>query len=380
MIAGEVNTSVGKGRQMKITRVRGVSHKVQNVMTGWKTSLGGHDTHELIFVRIDTDEKVSGIGVASPGAIFISGDTGANHLELINNRFGPAIVGGDPFDIEAIIHKLDSVVRGAERAKAGIDLALHDLMGKALGVPCNRLFGGIVHQRVRVTRLMGMYEPKEMAEKSLTLAKRGYTALKLKVGTTLREDVERVKRVRDAVGPDVTITIDFNQACSPKEAIRTVNQMAPYNVALVEQPVKATDLKGMALVRQSVSPLVMADEAVNSAADALRIIEAGAADVISLKIPKMGGIFKARKAAAVCEAAGIEYLVGTAPGSRLLDAANVHLAASLRNLALPCEIGEFERMANDPCAGLEIVNGFSSPPERPGLGIEVDLAKVGLAE
>jgi L-alanine-DL-glutamate epimerase-like enolase superfamily enzyme len=136
----------------------------------------------------------------------------------------------------------------------------------------------------------------------------------------------------------------------------------------------------MALVRQSVAPLVMADEAVNSATDALRIIEAGAADVISLKIPKMGGIFKARKAAAVCEAAGVDYLVGTAPGSRLLDAANVHLAASLKDLKLPCEIGEFERMANDPASGLEIAAGFSSPPEKPGLGVEVVLAKIGLAE
>jgi L-alanine-DL-glutamate epimerase-like enolase superfamily enzyme len=365
---------------MKITRVRAVSHKVQNTMTGWKTSLGGHDTHELIFLRIDTDEKIFGIGVASPGAIFISGDTGANHLELLNNRFGPAIAGMDPFDMETIVHKLDSIVRGAERAKAGIDLALYDLAGKILRVPANRFFGGVVHPRVRVTRLMGMFAPKEMAERSSELVQRGYSALKLKVGNNVKDDVERVKRVRDAVGPDVTITIDFNQACSPKEAIGSINRMAPYDVMLVEQPVKATDLKGMALVRQSVAPLVMADEAVNSATDALRIIEAGAADVISLKIPKMGGIFKARKAAAVCEAAGVEYLVGTAPGSRLLDAANVHLAASLKNLRLPCEIGEFERMANDPASGFEIVNGFSAPPEKPGLGVEVDLAKIGLAE
>jgi L-alanine-DL-glutamate epimerase-like enolase superfamily enzyme len=380
MSATEVNTSVGGDKEMKITKVRAVSHKVQNVMTGWKTSLGGHDTHELIFVRIDTDEKIFGIGVASPGAIFISGDTGVNHLELINHRLGPAIVGANPFDLEAIMHELDSVVSMAERAKAGIDLALHDLTGKALGVPANRLFGGAIQPRVRVTRLMGMYEPTEMAEKSKALVQRGYTALKLKVGTTLKEDVERVQRVREAVGPEVTITIDFNQACSPKEAIQRINQMEPYHVTLVEQPVKSTDLKGMALVRQSVSPLVMADESVCSSADALRIVEDGAADVISLKIPKMGGIFKARKVAAVCEAAGIDYLVGTAPGSRLLDAANVHLAASLRNLTLPCEIGEFERMANDPCKGLEIVDGFSSPPQAPGLGVEVDLAKIGLVE
>ena len=363
---------------MKITKVRAVAHQVQNVITGWKISLGGGDVHRLIFVRIDTDETVFGIGIASPGQIFISGETATHHLDLINNILGPAIVGADPFEIEAITKKLDAIVKTGERAKAGIDLALYDLMGKALRVPANKLFGGVVHPRIRVTRLMGMFEPKEMAEKSKALVDKGYTALKLKVGTTLKEDVERVQRVRETVGPEVTITIDFNQACTPKEAIQRIQKMEPYHVAIVEQPGKETDLRGMALVRQSVQPLVMADESVRSAADALRIIDSGAADIISLKIPKMGGIFKVRKVAALCEAAGMEYLVGTSPGSRLLDAANVHLASSLRDLSLPCEIGEFERMVGDPCKGLEIVDGYSSPPPGPGLGIEVDLEKIGL--
>ncbi len=364
---------------MKIKKIRAVSHTVENIMTGWKTSLGGHDSHELIFVRIDTDKDLFGIGISSPGAIFISGDTGAHHLELINNRLGSSILGFDPFNLEAIHQKLDLTVKSAERAKAGIDLALYDLLGKALDVPANKLFGGAVRERVRVTRLMGMYKPKEMEEKSKALVQKGITALKLKVGTTLREDVERVQRVREAVGPTVAITIDFNQACSPKEAIQRINRMEPYDVLLVEQPVNKTDIKGMALVRQSVGPRIMADESVNNAAEALKIIESGAADVISLKIPKMGGIFKVRKVAALCEAAEVEYVVGTAPGSRLLDAASVHLAVSLKNLTLPCEIGEFERMNNDPCTGLEIVDGFSSPPSAPGLGVDVDLAKIGLA-
>lgn len=363
---------------MEIVRVRAALYKVHNLLTGWKMSLGGQDTHDLIFVRIDTREKVFGAGAASPGPTYISGETAVHHLELINNVLGPALVGADPFDLEAAMHKLDSRVKGAERAKAGIDLALHDLMGKAWGVPANKLFGGAVRSRVRASRLMGMYSPQEMAEKSKALVDRGYTALKLKVGTTLREDVERVQRVRQAVGPEVAITIDFNQACSPKEAIQRIQKMEPYNVEIVEQPVMASDLRGLARVRESVRPLILADESVCSSADALRIIEEGAADIISLKIPKMGGIFKVRKVAAVCEAAGMEYLVGTAPGSRILDAANVHLAVSLRNLRLPCEIAEFERMANDPCSGLEISQGYLSPPPGPGLGVQVDLSLMGL--
>jgi len=365
---------------MKITRVRAALYQAHNVITGWKVSLGGRDTYDLLFVRIDTDRGLVGVGISSPGAVYITGDTAANHLHLINNLFGPAVVGLDPFDIEAIMLKLDSLAMKAEAAKSGIDLALYDLMGKALDVPACKLFGGVVHPRIRVTRLMGMYGPKEMAEKVKGIVEKGCSALKLKVGTTLQEDVERVQRVREAVGPGVTITVDFNQACSAKEAIQRIEKMEPYDVTLVEQPVKASDLKGMALVTKSVRPKIMADESVNTISEAMQIIETGAADVISLKFPKMGGLLKARKVAALCEAAGMEYLVGTTPGSRLADAANVHLAASLRNLTLPCEIGEFERMADDPCTGLEIVDGFLSPPPRPGLGVEVDLKKVGLAD
>ncbi len=365
---------------MKITRVRAALYQAHNVITGWKVSLGGRDTYDLLFVRIDTDRGLVGVGISSPGAVYITGDTAANHLHLINNLFGPAVVGLDPFDIEAIMLKLDSLAMKAEAAKSGIDLALYDLMGKALDVPACKLFGGVVHPRIRVTRLMGMYGPKEMAEKVKGIVEKGCSALKLKVGTTLQEDVERVQRVREAVGPGVTITVDFNQACSAKEAIQRIEKMEPYDVTLVEQPVKASDLKGMALVTKSVRPKIMADESVNTISEAMQIIETGAADVISLKFPKMGGLLKARKVAALCEAAGMEYLVGTTPGSRLADAANVHLAASLRNLTLPCEIGEFERMADDPCAGLEIVDGFLSPPPRPGLGVEVDLKRVGLAD
>jgi L-alanine-DL-glutamate epimerase-like enolase superfamily enzyme len=364
---------------MKITRVRAVHYQAHNVMTGWKVSLGGRDIYDLVFVRIDADNGSHGLGLASPGALYITGDTAAHHLHLINDRFGPAIVGADPFDIESIMRKLDRVAMNAEAAKSGVDIALYDLMGKSLGLPVCKLLGGIVTPRIAVTRLMGMYSPKEMAEKVRGLVAEGCSALKLKVGTTLKDDVERVHRVREAVGPEVTLTVDFNQACSVKEAIHRIGKMEPYDIALVEQPVKAANVAGMAMVRKSVAPRIMADESVNTIDDAMRVIDAEAADVISLKLPKMGGLLKTRKVAALCEAAGMEYLVGTTPGSRLVDAANLHLAVSLRDLTLPCEIGEFERMADDPCAGLEMAGGFLSPPERPGLGIDVDLQRIGLA-
>jgi L-alanine-DL-glutamate epimerase-like enolase superfamily enzyme len=301
-------------------------------------------------------------------------------LDLIHRHLGPAIAGMDPFDIEAIHQTMDMTAARGEHAKAAIDLALHDLLGKALKLPVNKLLGGIVNESVRVTRLMGLYSPKEMAERTKVIVEQGYTALKLKVGTSLQEDVERVQRVREAVGQDVIITIDFNQACTTKEAIERLNKMEPYHITVVEQPVDKDDLKGLAMVRQNVQTLVMADECVNTPAEAMRVIDSGAADVISIKWPKMGGLFKAKKIAAICEAANVEYLVGTCGNNRLAGAAAIHLAASLKKLALPCELGEFERFRNDPGSGLEVNDGFLTAPKKPGLGVELDLRAIGLTD
>ena len=368
---------------MRITQVKAVPYlKLQTTTPGWKMALSQkvHDEESITYIKIATDRDLFGIGVTNPGLMVKTGDTTANILELINNILGPSMVGADPFDLEAINLTIDSLAGGAERAKAGIDVALYDLMGKALGIPVGKLIGGVVNERIRVTRLMGMYPPKEMAQKTAALVAQGFTALKLKVGTTREEDVERVQRVRDAVGPGVMIALDFNQACTPKEAIDRLNKMEPYDVALVEQPVKETDIKGMALVRRCVRPLVMADESVNTPAQALLVIEAEAADIISLKIAKMGGILRTKKIAAICEAAEMDYLVGTSPGSRLFGAANLHLASSLRNLSLPCEVGEFDRFVNEPCEAPVVKDGYAIAPLGPGLGLQLDLNEIGLAD
>jgi L-Ala-D/L-Glu epimerase / N-acetyl-D-glutamate racemase len=368
---------------MRITRVKAVPYlKLETTTPGWKMALSEkvHDEASVTFIKIDTDDGIFGIGVTNPGLMVKTGDTTANILELINNVLGPSMMGADPFDIEAISRTIDAIAGGAERAKAGIDVALYDLMGKALGIPVSKLLGGVVNDRIRVTRLMGMYAPKDMAQRTAALVKQGFTALKLKVGTTREEDVERVQRVREAVGPGVFIALDFNQACTPKEAIERLNKMEPYDVALVEQPVKDTDIKGMAFVRQCVRPLIMADESVNTPAEALRVIEAHAADVISLKIAKMGGILRTKKIAAMCESSDMDYLVGTSPGSRLFGAANLHLATSLRNLRLPCEVGEFDRFRNDPCETPVVEDGFAIAPAGAGLGLRVDLNQIGFGD
>jgi len=142
---------------------------------------------------------------------------------------------------------------------------------------------------------------------------------------------------------------------------------------------KADDIEGLALVRKSIGIPVEADESVRNLSDVLSIIKLGAADFVSLKPFKFGGFRPMRKILTLCEAANIKCLVGTTPGSSLIDAANVHFITSSPSIDSPCEIGESFRMQNDPVTGLKIINGFANILYGPGIGINLELEALGEA-
>src|SRR5262249_50074241 len=156
--------------------------------------------------------------------------------------------------------------------------ALVDLQAKVLGVPAYVLLGGLVRREVPVMRMIGIKPPVDTAREVAALAERGHRYAKLKVGLDVERDVEAVRQVRGAVGPGFHLLVDGNGGFAPKAAIAFVRRIEEHGVYLVEQPVRADDLHGMALVRQAIGPELMADEPILTAADALRWIEAGAAD------------------------------------------------------------------------------------------------------
>ena len=332
---------------------------------------------EYVLVRIDTDEGVSGTGEAQADIGFF-GNTVEEVEVAISDYLGPQLIGLDPLDREVALGRID--YRANSCARAGIDLALHDLVGRALGIPVSSLLGGRHLERVRVAVEIAGGEPEDMARECLRFVELGVRAFKPKIGGDPDADAVRLRAIRDAVGPDVSIRGDANQGYTPKEAIRLCRLADRYGVGLelLEQPVAAWDLQGMALVRRSVDTLIEADEGCYTAHDALQLVRHEAVDVINIKIGKAGGLLHARKIAAVAEAAGLRCVLGTAFGLGPEIAAKLHLASALPNVTDAVEFtelglhGSLLRAPHDRAFTLPLDDGCLPVPTGPGLGVELD--------
>lgn len=226
---------------------------------------------EYVLVRIETDDGAVGIGEA-PVDIGFFGETLEGVRAAVDDYLGPQLFGADPLDRAPLLHRID--YRGNGCAKSGIDLALHDLVGRALGVPVSALLGGSHRVRVPVAIEIAGGPPEDMAEACAAYVRRGARAFKPKIGGCPDRDAERLVAIREAVGHGVVIRADANQGYSPKEAIRLCRlaDRAGVSLELLEQPVAASDLEGMAFVRREVETLIEADESCYTARDALRII------------------------------------------------------------------------------------------------------------
>jgi L-alanine-DL-glutamate epimerase-like enolase superfamily enzyme len=213
---------------------------------------------------------------------------------------------------------------------------------------------------------------------------RGVRAFKPKIGGFPEQDADRLRAIREAVGPEVSIRADANQGYSPKEAIRLCRLAEKYGVGLelLEQPVPVWNLQGMAEVKRSVETLIEADESCYTIHDAMQIIRHEAADVLNIKIGKAGGLYHAKKIAALAEAAGLKCVLGTAFGLGVGIAAKLHLAAStliVTDAVEFTEIGIHDSLLAPPWdtgLALPLEDGCLPVPEGPGLGVAFDDAKL----
>jgi L-alanine-DL-glutamate epimerase-like enolase superfamily enzyme len=331
---------------------------------------------DYVLVRIETDEGVTGLGEAQADIGFF-GNTLEEVHAAVADYLGPQLLGRDPFDREVILDLID--YRENSCARSGIDLALHDLAGKALGVPVSTLLGGICRDRVEVAIEIAGGAPEEMAKACVALVERGVRAFKPKIGGVVEADLERLVAIREAVGPDIALRADANQGYSQKEAIRLCRLAERENVGLqlLEQPVAAWDLDGMAAVRRAVDTPIEADESCYSPHDAMQIVKREAADVLNVKLGKAGGLHHAKAVAAIASAAGLRCVVGTAFGLGPEVAAKLHLAASTLGIVDAVEFTELSlhsTLLTGPQAtalALPLTDGCLPVPTGPGLGVEL---------
>jgi L-alanine-DL-glutamate epimerase-like enolase superfamily enzyme len=320
-----------------------------------------------IIVRIITDSEITGIGESSPSER-VTRETPQTVIATLD-KIAPHLIGMSPLRIEQIIKTMDQIVFENPSAKAAIDIALHDIIGKTAKISLFKVLGGF-REAVLTDLTLGIKEPKEMAEDAVRATRRGFKALKVKVGVDPEEDFERIRRIRETVGPNVAIRIDANQGWIVSQTMKILKRLERFDIELVEQPIIADDIKGLAKIRKKSSIPVMADESVHSPEDALSIIRQDAVDLINIKLMKSGGIHKARKIAAVAEAAKVPCMIGCMGESNVGITAGVHLAAAVKNIKyadLDSDILIRDKLVLEGGAKLEASKRI--PSEMPGLGL-----------
>ena len=342
----------------------------------WRFALGASPTTEGWIVSIHTAQGMVGYGYASATAHMGASMEG---LKGTLERLAPTLVDRSPTDLSAIRVALDRALSGNNQAKAGIDNALFDLNARLLGVPLNQIFGGVVNDEFPVLRILAIKAPDEMAQQAQILADQGYSYFKIKVHGDVREDIARVAAIRNQLGDDAHLTIDANQSYTTKDAIAALNGMADYKIDLVEQPVAINDLKGLKLVTDSVPITVEADESAGSLAEVAHLVENRIVDAVSLKVPKLGGLWNTLIAAEICATGNVLYRFGAHVGSRLLNAHAMQLAAALPDVWYACEFGEFARLLDDPFEGIEVEDGVFRLPKCAGAGVK-PRANAGLTQ
>jgi L-alanine-DL-glutamate epimerase-like enolase superfamily enzyme len=342
--------------------------------TAWKTARYTKGDIEATVVGITDAVGTTGYGYMP--SMTIVGESPLSSESLIQTLLVPVLKGRSFTGIQPVLREIDLGLGANFQTKFAIEEALWDLLAKRLQTPLVNLIGGACRLEVPVMRMLGLKPPQETAAEARTLVDRGYRHVKVKIGLDEKRDIETVRRVRDLIGDEVFLSVDANQAYAPMQAVRVLRQLEDTRLGVVEQPVRRDDVRGMAFVRQNVCIPIMADEGIETATDALRHIETGAMDAVSIKLWKMGGLYRARDIASVCSAANIRIHVGSTAGSQLLEAMQLHFCASLPDLFGGAEIGEFESLTNDPASGLLVENGALRVPSVPGLGVMIDRDKL----
>jgi muconate cycloisomerase len=297
--------------------------------------------------------------------------------QILTEYLIPGVVGLDAGDLEEIHQRMDRIVPFNLMAKAGIDLAVYDLAAQAAGTSIATLLGGRRKERVPLIGVVDIVAPQEAGISAARQVSAGFRTIKIKIGLDAAADIRRIEAVRDAVGGDVRLRVDGNCGYDRDTALSVFARMEDYRLEWIEQPLPAWDLEGMALLARSLKTPVAADESVYTVHDARRCIAVGAADVINIKVPKCGGIFRCRAIAELCGRSGIPCFLGgcleTSPGM----AAAMQFYSATSSVASAAEIHGPPFYVDDVVyQAIEVADGAAALPQSVGVGVAVDEAKV----
>jgi L-Ala-D/L-Glu epimerase len=333
-----------------------------------------HSNHVL--VRLQGEDGLDGWG-ESTTFLEVYGYDQPMLVHVIDAYLIPAVLGADADDPEDLHRRMDSASPFNLMAKCAVDLAACDLAAKGMGKPMCESVGGRRVERVDVVGAVGIVSPEEASRRAENLISQGFKTVKVKIGINPEQDIARVLAVRNAIGDGVSLRVDANQGYSRSQAVEVLRFLEPLDIEWMEQPLASRDIEGAAALCSAFDTPIAADESVYDIYDAQSVIALGAADVINIKLPKCGGIYRAKSIAALCEQNGIGCFLGgcleTTPGM----AAQAHFYASTSNVTSAAEMdGPWCYTDDIVTVPLELEGGAVTVPEGPGLGVDIDRSKV----
>jgi muconate cycloisomerase len=333
-----------------------------------------------VIVQVRLANGVVGIGEAARlGGPRWSEESVESIKAAIDTYLAPALIGARADRLEVAGVRMDEAAKRNNAAKAALETALVDAVGRTLGLPATALLGGAVRESFPVLWTLASGDPaQEIEEAEHKLAARLHDTFKVKIGAQdPAADLARLRRLAAALEGRAKLIVDANQAWDETVAARCLPRLGELGISLVEQPLPAWNVAGMARVRaRSLVPL-MADECVFTTHDMLAVAQAAAADVVSLKLVKHGGLLGTRKVAAVAEAAGIGLYGGCLLESSIGAAAHLQVFATLRELGWGCEHFGPQILTDDLVTEpLRFADFQVHLPSGPGIGVELDQDKL----
>jgi L-alanine-DL-glutamate epimerase-like enolase superfamily enzyme len=323
-----------------------------------------------IFVRVDTDAGVSGFGCAAPDEA-VTGETADSVLSTLMRADRDVLRGHDPLRYALLLEALADALPNAPSARAALDMAVFDCVGKVANLPLWKLLGGY-RDSIKTSVTIGVLPPSDTTRRAKELTQQGFACLKLKGGIDVEDDIARVLDVRQAVGGDIELRFDANQGWSVEESRHFVEHTRPARLELLEQPTRRDQPDLLGRVTQIVPVPVMADESLMSLRDAFRLARSDWADMVNVKLMKVGGIYEALQINAVARAARLEVMIGCMDESALAIAAGLHVALARRNVVYADLDGHLD-LVGDPAAGaVRLERGTLYPTNRPGLGFDIE--------
>ena len=352
------------------------------------SDFGRNDSFNTCLVEVDTDTGITGLGEAKVGVGNLGNYAGV--VELLRKELGPAVVGRDPLDITAIWDALYSGGRAhygvregrlfptvgrrgiTVAAISGIDIALWDIAGQALGVPVWQLLGGRYRERVPAYASGGWAPVGGIGKQMAQYVQRGHRAVKMRVGLqdkSVDDSAARVREVRDTLGPEVGIMVDAHGTWSVRDALRFARKVESCDLGWLEEPVSADNLAGLAEVRRATDIPIATGENAQTRFEFRDLIAAGAVDILQPDIAIAGGLTECQRIAALAAA----HALTVAPhlwGSAILFAAGLHLCvATPQATTVEFSRGEnplLHELVEEP---FDLVDGHVVAPTRPGLGL-----------